>query len=69
MVKGFTQAYGVDYLKTFAPMAKLNTVRILLSLVAILDWSLNQLDIKNAFLNGELKEENYMDILLGFEEK
>ena len=69
MTKGFTQTYGVDYLETFAPVAKLNTVRILFSLAANLDWPLNQLDIKNAFLNGELEEEVYIDMPPGFEEK
>ncbi|KAH9679366.1 reverse transcriptase Ty1/copia-type domain-containing protein [Citrus sinensis] len=58
VAKGFTQTYGVDYLKTFAPVAKLNTVRILLSLAANLDWP----DIKNVFFNGELEEEVYMDM-------
>ena len=69
VAKGFAQIYGVDYLETFAPVAKLNTIRIILSLAANLDWPLNQLDIKNAFLNGELEEEDYMDMQLGFEEK
>ncbi|GAA0145524.1 transmembrane signal receptor [Lithospermum erythrorhizon] len=67
VVKGFTQTYGIDYTETFAPAAKLNIVRVLLSLAANLDWSLYQLNIKNAFLNGDLDEEVYMTIPPGFD--
>jgi IS30 family transposase len=67
VAKEFTQSYGVDYEETFAPVAKLNSVRVLLSLEANLDWPLHQLDIKNAFLNGELEEEVYMQIPSGLE--
>ncbi|CAL8085203.1 unnamed protein product [Prunus armeniaca] len=54
--KGYTQTYGVDYLETFAPVAKLNTVSVLLSLAANRHWHLLQFDVKNAFLYGDLKE-------------
>jgi hypothetical protein len=68
VAKGFTQTYGIDYLETFAPIAKLNSVRVLLSLATNRDWPLQQLDIKNAFLNGNLEEEVCMDVPLGFGE-
>ena len=67
VAKGFTQSYGIDYQEIFAPIAKLNTVRVLLSLPVNKEWPLYQLDVKNAFLNGDLEEEVYMTIPPGLE--
>ncbi|WZZ15660.1 hypothetical protein YC2023_108749 [Brassica napus] len=60
VARGFTQTYGEDYIDTFAPVAKLHTVRIVLSIATNLEWDLWQMDVKNAFLQGELEDEVYM---------
>ena len=65
VVKGYTQTCGIDYTDMFAPIAKINTIRILLSLAVNLDWPVQQFDVKNAFLHGDLFEEIYMDLPLG----
>ncbi|KAL0746101.1 hypothetical protein Bca101_101383 [Brassica carinata] len=60
VAREFTQTYGEDYIETFAPVAKLHTIRIVLSLAVNLGWGLWQMDVKNAFLQGELEDEVYM---------
>jgi hypothetical protein len=56
VTKGYTQTYGIDYIETFVPVAKINTVRILISLAVNLDWPLYQFDVKNVFLHWDLQE-------------
>ena len=61
VARGFTQAYGIDYTETFSPVVRLNSVRVLLSLAVNQAWSLHQLDVSNAFLYGDLKEQVFME--------
>ena len=60
VARRYTQSYGINYNETFAPVEKLNTIRILIALVALFDWKLFQFDVKNSFLHGKFEEEVYM---------
>jgi hypothetical protein len=60
VARGFQQTQGLDYDETFAPVAHMTTVRTLIAVAASSSWSISKMDVKNAFLNGDLHEEVYM---------
>ena len=66
VAKGYAQTYDLDYSNTFYLVARLTFVHLFISLAASYDWDLHQLDIKNAFLHGDLQEEVYMEQPSGF---
>ena len=66
VAQGYSQMEGVDYDETFAPVACIESIRILLALACHLKFKLYQMDIKTAFLNGFLKEDVYVTQLKGF---
>ncbi|KAI5345110.1 hypothetical protein L3X38_012987 [Prunus dulcis] len=69
VAKGYSQKPGIDYNEMFAPVARLDTIRTLIALAAQKEWSLYQLDVKSAFLNGILKEEVYVEQPQGYDQK
>ncbi|KAH9718111.1 retrovirus-related pol polyprotein from transposon RE1 [Citrus sinensis] len=69
VAKGFLQTPGLDFNETFSPVVKAATIRIILTMAVSNDWLLRQVDINNAFLNGDLTEAVYMPQSEGFEDK
>jgi hypothetical protein len=66
VAKGFTQREGIDYNETFSPVSSKDSFRIVMALVAHFDLELHQMDVKTAFLNGDLDEDVYMTQPEGF---
>jgi hypothetical protein len=68
VAKGYSQFEGLDFDKTYAPVARLESIRILLAYATYLDFKLYQMVMKSAFLNGPIKEEVYVEQPPGFED-
>jgi hypothetical protein len=66
VAKGFQQIHWIDYDETFAPVAKMNYIRVSLAIAAAKGWEVHQMDVKNVFLHGELSKEIYVEQLQGF---
>ena len=66
MAKGYTKKQRIDYIETFSPVAMLKSIRILLAVAASLNYEIWQMDVKTAFLNGNLEENIYMRQPEGF---
>ena len=69
VAKGFTQIYGINFKETFSPVARFKSVQLLLSIAALKDWEIKALNVKTAFLFGDLDEEIYLEQPEGFIKK
>ena len=64
--KGYSQVQGLDYNETFTPVARMDSIRMVLVIVASKRWEVHHMDVKSAFLHGDLEEEIYMKQPEGF---
>lgn len=69
VAKGYIQQHGIDYDEVFAPVARIETIRLIIAIAASREWKIHHLDVKTAFLHGELREEVYVSQPEGFEVK
>ena len=60
VAKGYSQVHGIDYNETFAQIAKMDSIRLALAIATSRQWEIHHMDVKCAFLNGDLNEEIYM---------
>lgn len=68
MAKGYTQDGGLNFNDTLSPIAKLVTIKVLITIAAANNWHITQLDVNNAFPNGNFFEEIYMELPMGYRE-
>ena len=66
MIKGYKQTEGLDYFDTYSPMTRINSIRMVLAIAALRNLEVHQMDVKTAFLNGDLDEEIYIEQHEGF---
>ena len=66
VVKGYRQTEGIDYFDTYSPVTRITSIRLIIALAALYNLEIHQMDVKTAFLNGELNEEIYMEQPEGF---
>nr|GFB36417.1 60S ribosomal protein L23a [Tanacetum cinerariifolium] len=66
VIKGFRQRGGLDYFDTYSPVTHITSIRMIPAIVALRNLEVHQMDVKMAFLNGDLEEEIYMNQLEGF---
>ena len=69
VAKEYAQQYGIEYTEVYAPVARLDTIRLIIALATQEGWSIFQLDVKNAFLHGELSEEVFVQQPQGYAKK
>ena len=74
VIKGYRQKEGLDYFDTFSPVSRITSIRMILTIAALRNLEVHQMDVKTAFLNGDLDEEIYMEqpeghVALGQERK
>ena len=60
VAKGFKQLEGLEFFDTFSPVTRITSIRLLVAMAAIFNLQIHQMDVKTAFLNGDLNEEIYM---------
>ncbi|GKD27352.1 retrotransposon protein, putative, ty1-copia subclass [Tanacetum coccineum] len=66
VIKGYRQREGLDYFDTYSPVAQITSIRMILAIVALRNLEVHKMDVKTAFLNGDLEEEIYMNQPEGF---
>ncbi len=66
VVKGYRQKEGLDYFDTYSPVTRITSIRMLISIAALFNLEIHQMDVKTTFLNGDLNEEIYMEQPEGF---